>query len=131
MFDEYVTDTHGLYWYLTASPKLGVNARGVFDRAGRGNCLIFIPSLVIAELYYLIAKLGGTLDFKLEYQRLENAGQFRFVDLRTADMLAFPLLSAIPEMHDRIIAGVAYRYKIPILTKDPSIVNSGLVLTVW
>jgi hypothetical protein len=33
MPDEYVTDTHGLYWYLTASTKLGVNARAIFGRA--------------------------------------------------------------------------------------------------
>jgi predicted nucleic acid-binding protein len=46
-------------------------------------------------------------------------------------MLAFPLLSAIPEMHDRIIAGVAYRYGIPLLTKDRTIIDSGLIQTVW
>ena len=131
MLDKYVTDTHGLYWYLTASPKLGVNARAIFERADRGECIIFIPSLVMAELYYLIVKLRGQLDFKSEYQRLTNAEQFRFIDFRADDMLAFPRLLAIPEMHDRIIAGVAYRYGIPILTKDASIIDSGLLQTIW
>jgi len=131
MLDEYVTDTHGLHWYLTASPKLGVNARAIFGRADMGNCAILIPALVVAELYYLNVKLKGDLDFKSEYQRLSNAAQFRFVDLCADDMLAFPLLSAIPEMHDRIIAGVAYRYGIPLLTKDATIIDSGLVQTVW
>ena len=131
MFDKYVTDTHGLYWYLTASPKLGMNARAIFERADGDDCVIFIPSLVMAELYYLIAKLRGDLDFKSEYQRLANAVQFQFIDFCADDVLAFPLLSAIPEMHDRIIAGVAYRYMIPILTRDVTIIDSGLVQTVW
>jgi len=131
MLDKYVTDTHSLYWYLTASPKLGVNARTIFENADRDDCIIFIPSLVMAELYYLIVKLKGDLDFNLEYQRLANAAQFQFVDFCAADVLAFPVLSTIPEMHDRIIASVAYRYGIPILTKDASIINSGLVQTVW
>jgi len=131
MFDKYVTGIHGLYWYLTASPKLGVNARAIFECAERGDCIIFIPSLVMAELYYLITKLRGELDFKSEFQRLANAEQFRFIDFCATDVLTFPRLSAIPEMHDRIIAGVAYRYGIPILTKDATIIDSGLVQTVW
>ena len=60
MLDKYVTDTHSLHWYLTASPKLGVNARTIFQRADNGDCIILIPSLVMAELYYLIVKLKGT-----------------------------------------------------------------------
>jgi len=131
MCDKYVTDTHGLYWYLTASPRLGRKARKIFKRADRGECTILIPSLVMAELYYLIAKLKGELDFKCEFQRLANAKQFSFIDFRAGDVLEFLRLSAIPEMHDRIIAGVAYRHRIPILTKDATIIDSGLVQTVW
>lgn len=131
MPDEYVTDTHSLYWYLTASTKLGVNARAIFGRADMGDCIILIPALVMAELYYLTVKLKGGLDFKSEYQRFVNAAQFQFVDFCAADTLTFPSLSAIPEMHDRIIAGVAYRYGIPLLTKDTTIVGSRLIQTVW
>jgi len=54
----YVTDTHALYWYLTASPQLSRAARDAFDEGARGEALIHIPAIVLAELYYLNQKLG-------------------------------------------------------------------------
>jgi deoxycytidylate deaminase len=47
------------------------------------------------------------------------------------DVLAFEANAAVPEMHDRMIAGVAKRLQIPCLTCDKQIVNSGLVQVVW
>jgi len=61
----------------------------------------------------------------------EEAEQFRFVDFRAEDVLLFDGLSKIPEMHDRIIVGVAKTLGVPCLTKDEKIVNSNLVETIW
>jgi len=49
----YVADTHALYWYLINSPLLGAGASAAFDEADNGNALIYIPSIVLAELYFL------------------------------------------------------------------------------
>jgi len=129
--NAYVADTHALYWYLTAGPKLGANALAAFLEGEQGRARIHIPSVVLAELYYPNVKYGRPLDFLQEYERLTTSGQFDFVDFHAADVLRFDALAAIPEMHDRIIAGVAYDLKIPCLTRDPAIVNSGLVQTIW
>jgi PIN domain nuclease of toxin-antitoxin system len=126
-----VSDTHALYWYLTARPRLGENARATFLAAEQGQAIVYIPSIVIAELYYLNAKLGQPLNFVQEFQRLSSAGQFRFVDFRAVDALRFDGLIAIPEMHDRMIAGVAHMLGLPLLTQDHAILNSGLVQTIW
>jgi PIN domain nuclease of toxin-antitoxin system len=122
-----VSDTHALYWYLTARPTLGENARAAFLAAEQGQAFVYIPSIVIAEPYYLNAKLGQPLNFAQEFQRLSAAGQFRFVNFRAVDVLRFDGLSAIPEMHDRMIAGVAHMLGLPLLTQDQGILNSGLV----
>lgn len=53
------------------------------------------------------------------------------VDFRAADVLRFDALVAIPEMHDRIIAGVAYAMNVPLLTRDPAIIDSKLVQVIW
>jgi predicted nucleic acid-binding protein len=58
-----VSDTHALYWYLTAHPTLGENARAAFLAAEQGQVIVYIPSIVIAELYYVNDKLGQPLDF--------------------------------------------------------------------
>ena len=104
---DYVTDTHALYWYLTASPKLGVNAQAAFLAGEQGQTLIYIPSIVLAELYFVNVKYNQPLLFAQEYERLTGSGQFRFVEFCAADVLRFDALTAIPEMHDRMIAGVA------------------------
>lgn len=128
---DYVTDTHALYWYLTASPALGANAQAVFFAGEQGQSHIYIPSIVLAELYYLNVKYHRPLVFTQEYERLAGAGQFHFVEFHAADVLRFDALAAIPEMHDRMIAGVAYAMSVPLLTRDPEIVHSRVVQTVW
>lgn len=128
---EYVTDTHALFWYLTAMPQLGANALAAFLAGERGQARIYLPSIVLAELYYLNSRLGHPLDFVQEFARLESAAQFVFVSLSAHDVLRFDALVAIPEMHDRIIAGVALTRNCPCLTRDPFIVNRGLVQVVW
>jgi len=127
----YVADTHALYWYLIAGAQLGANALAALREGERGEARIYIPSIVLAELYYLNVKYGRPLDFPQEYERFARSGQFDFVDFRAIDVLQFEALASIPEMHDCIIAGVAYGLKIPCLTRDPAIVNSGLIQTVW
>lgn len=129
--NNYIADTHALYWYLTASPKLGNNARNVFREGELGRARIYIPSIVLAELYYLNIKAGKPLDFAVEYSRMLNAEQFLFLPFRAADLLRFDVLTAIPEMHDRIIAGAALERNCPCLTRDSLIVASGLIQIVW
>jgi len=128
---DHVVDTHALYWYLTQSSKLSPAAMQVFQDSAQGQGILFIPSIVVAELYFLNLKAGSPLNFAIEYQQLKNAGQFRFVPFQADDILQFDNLSLIPEIHDRIIAGVAFFLGIPCLTCDIKIINSGLIKTVW
>jgi hypothetical protein len=73
---DYVTNTHALYWRLKAAPQLSAKARAVFFAGEQGQVRIHIPSIVLAELYYLNIKYGRPLAFAQEYQRLISAGQF-------------------------------------------------------
>jgi predicted nucleic acid-binding protein len=129
--NRYVTDTHSLYWYLVDSPRLGRRAAQAFKEADSGAAIIFIPAIVLAELYYMNVKLGRRLDFHQTLLRLQQSGQFVLLPLLPEDMAEFEADQAVPEMHDRIIAGVARRLSAPLLTRDPQIAGSGLVVTVW
>lgn len=127
--NRYVADTNALYWHLVSSPRLSARARSAFQEAAAGNALIVVPAIVWAELYYLNEKQGRPLDFEAEYRALESAG-FQFVSLRAEDVEEFPLDAAVPEMHDRIIAGVCRRLNAPCITADRSIRGSSIP-TVW
>lgn len=129
--NEYVADTHALFWYLTGLPKLGANALAAFLAGEQGQALIYLPSIMLAELYYLNVKLRCPLDFGQGFTRLESCAQFVFVDFHAQDVLHFDKLATIPEMHDRIIAGVALACNCPCITRDPFIANSGVVKTIW
>jgi predicted nucleic acid-binding protein len=128
---EFVTDTHALYRYLTGMPKLSHAAKASFEASARGEARLLIPTIVLAELYYVNAKLGAPLDFTAEFVRLSAAPQIAFVSFDAEDVLAFEALQAVPEMHDRIIAGVALSRGCPCITRDPAIVASKVVETIW
>jgi hypothetical protein len=74
---------------------------------------------------------GPTIELWAGFQRFATAGQFRFVDFKATDVLQFDALLAIPEMHDRIVVGVARALGLPLLTRDQSILHSGVVQTIW
>ncbi len=129
--NEYVADTHALLWYLRNSPLLGKNANAAFDESDAGNALIYIPSIVLAELFFLNVKYNYPIDFAAEYKKLEAGGQFILTGFEPSDVLDFDADSAVKEMHDRIIVGVARRLNAACITKDDNITKSGLVKIIW
>ncbi len=129
--NEYVTDTHTLLWYLLASPLLSAKAKSAFDEAELGLALIHIPAIVMAELYFLNIKQKHIIDFDVEFQKIKQSGQFILTPFEADDVLDFDKDSAVTEMHDRMIVGVARRLNAPLLTKDRNIVSSKLVQIIW
>jgi len=71
-----LTDTHALFWYFINSPLLGAGANRAFDEADNGQARIYIPAIVLAELYFLNEKKNSPVDFRLKYSRLERSRQF-------------------------------------------------------
>jgi PIN domain nuclease of toxin-antitoxin system len=126
-----VVDTNALIWYLTSDRKLGTQARQVFEAAERGETRLVLSAIAIAELYYANKKNGWFPDFQHMYQQLRSKPQFRLIPF-TADQVAdFDADSAVPEMHDRIIAGLARRLGAPLITADPLIASANVVQIVW
>ena len=129
--NAYVSDTHTLFWHLTNSPRLGPRAAQAFSDAANGAALIYVPVIVLAELYYLNQKQAVQLDFPAVLRRLQRSRAYVLVPYLPDEVIDLDANGAVPEMHDRIIAGVSRRLNAPLLTRDPQIVRSGLVVTVW
>ena len=128
---DYVTDTHSLFWYVSRSSKLGRKAISVFEDAEAGDALIHIPAIVVAELFYLNVKLHNQIDFAAKFHELEKAPQFVLTPFEAEDVLDFDRDSAVTEMHDRMIVGLARRLVCPLLTVDKNITTSRAVEIVW
>lgn len=67
----YVIDTHTLIWYLIDDQKLGSNVTQIFAAAERGEALLVIPSIVVAEMYYANQKYKWFRDFTSLYLQLK------------------------------------------------------------
>lgn len=127
----YVVDTNALYWYLSSDNRLSSAASATFEFASQGETQIVISAIVVAELYYVNKKWGGLENFHETYSELRKRPEFLFVPLKPDEVLDFDVDAAIPEMHDRIIVGLARRLNAPLLTSDQVITDSGLVSIVW
>lgn len=127
----YVIDTHTLIWYLTNDKKLGEQAAVIFAAAERGETRLVVSALVVAEMFYANKKHQWFADFNETYQQLKAKPYFRFVHFEADHVLDFDIDRAIPEMHDRIIAGLARRIGAPLVTVDPQIAAANVIRIVW
>lgn len=127
----YVVDTHALIWRLTASDKLSSQAAAVFDAAERGETILVISAIVVAELYYANQKWRLFPNFADTYADLKTKPYFEFIPLSADNVLDFERDSSVPEMHDRIIAGLARRLNAPLLTADQVIAQAQVAKVVW
>ncbi len=127
----YVVDTHALIWYLRNDKKLSSQAKTIFQAAEQNQTVLIISAIVMAELYYANAKNNWFADFMVIYTDILSKPFIRFMPVDHTHIPNFSQDVAVPEMHDRIIAGVARRLNAPLITSDPLIIATGIVKIVW
>jgi len=62
---------------------------------------------------------------------LTQIAQFVLLPFEPIDTLRFERDKAVPDIHDRIIVGVARRVNAALLTRDEQIIGSGIVAAGW
>jgi PIN domain nuclease of toxin-antitoxin system len=129
--DFYVVDTHALIWHLTSEKPLGKQPEAIFAAAERGETKLLVSAITIAEMYYANKKNRWFENFKETYQQLVSKPYIRLVDFKADHTLDFDQDMNVPEMHDRIIAGLARRIKAPLLTIDPLIKADETLRIIW
>jgi predicted nucleic acid-binding protein len=127
----YVADAHALGWYFTDDSRLGQEAARVFERSERGECLILVPTVVLAELFHISRKRRIALDFAELLRKVEEKGNFVVTELDLAVIKKLPDTHPLTELHDQIIVATALLYEAKVLTRNGPIRDSGLVKTVW
>ena len=131
---DYVTDTHALIWYLEDSPRLGSEARAAFDACDQGEVTIYVPTICLVEMVYLIekARIPKKMMTLLEEElRAETSGlMLADLNIDVVNEVEKVIRDDIPDLPDRIIAATALALKLPLITRDRKIQMSGL-RTIW
>lgn len=127
----YATDTHSLLWYLYAPSKLGAAAAMAFEKVARGEADLIVPVIVIAEIIFIVEANRVPADVAEVVARLRASPNVWIIPLSVERTLDLCKAIAVPEMHDRMIVCEALAHGAMLITRDETIVRSGLVPTVW
>jgi PIN domain nuclease of toxin-antitoxin system len=129
-----VADTHTSLWYLEKNPKLSLAARSALNAATATSQPIFIPSISLVELTYLIEKgrlPAGSRALLIMVLAMPNSPlELASLDLKVAAALELIDRAKVPDMPDRIIAATALALGLPLISRDRKIQLSQ-VATIW
>lgn len=127
----YVIDTHAIIWFFEDSRELGRNALTIFNSK---DSRLIIPTIVIAEIFYLSQKRRITPSFEDVFRIIEQDERCIIYPL---DINVIRLLPEGLDIHDGIICGTALVYEklleedVKLITKDKEIMDLGIIATIW
>jgi len=101
-----------------------------FRRAERGEALIYVLTIVLAECVYLVEKGRISLRYYELFSRLRVAGNFVVIPL-TLEIVEGAARISLRELHGGVIVATAKLLGTVLITKDEEIRASGLVETPW
>ncbi|MEK6808134.1 MAG: PIN domain-containing protein [Nanoarchaeota archaeon] len=128
---DYVTDTHGLIWYLTEDKRLGKNAFLVFSKADKGDAIVIVPTIVLAEIIYICERKRKDLEIKSIVDKIKNSTNYLPYSLNMDIIDKVITLKEISDMHDRIIIAISLISGATLISKDEEIIKSKIVRTIW
>jgi PIN domain nuclease of toxin-antitoxin system len=128
-----VADTHAALWHLFDDPRLGRQAKGVFDRAVATQERVGLSTISLVEVVYRVEKrrLHATAYEELR-AALDDPDHILHEIPVTADVVSAMRLvprDAVPDMPDRIIAATVH-LGVPVISRD-AFIRASSVETIW
>jgi PIN domain nuclease of toxin-antitoxin system len=106
-----VVDTHTIVWYLAGDPQLSKTAAEALDVATEDGEPIYVPSICLVEITYLIEKRRLSVAARDRLCRALDGPaspcQMVPLDRRLADSLEKVSRREVPDLPDRIVAATA------------------------
>jgi PIN domain nuclease of toxin-antitoxin system len=135
MSSSHVIDAHALLWHAQGDPRLGTAARAVLEDP---DASLVLPVIAFAEACIAVQR-GRTRISHVQslIDGVEADRRVRFIDVSKDIVLDSLLLTALDDLHDKlIVATTLYVAReqgrpAPLLTADRQITASNLVPIVW
>jgi PIN domain nuclease of toxin-antitoxin system len=130
----FVTDTHPLLWYSTETyRKLSPKALRIFQKASRGEALIWIPAMAVWEAGLLekIRRVQFRPSFAEWIDALAAQPGFAVAPLELDIVTSALDVRPNSDLFDTGIIATARFKDVPLITRDDLIVKSGAVTILW
>ena len=125
-----VAVTHAILWWFTVNSKLGSKLIQIFQKCEKGEGIIFIPSIVIAEALSIFDKKRVAFDFRKLFTKITRSENYVIISLDVSILQKMIDLKNIPELHDKIIVSTAKHLNLPLITKDSVLLKTPDIKTV-
>jgi PIN domain nuclease of toxin-antitoxin system len=131
---KYVIDTHALIWFLEGNPRLGINAKAILvDPTSQ----LVLPAIALAEAVWIVERAKTSIPSVTDLLNAIDAdSRIVIYPIDQTVVEQSVKLSAVTEMHDRLIVATAIVLKnqgaiVTMLSCDRNISGSGLLSIVW
>ena len=133
MADAAVVDTHALIFHAAGGGRLGPKARAHFDACERRQAILYVPAVVMWEVSLLARAVRINLHRSAQafFTDLFSNPAYQPLDLTPTRVLLADELRFTRDPFDALIVSVAKDLRLPLLTRDAQIRESGVVKVIW
>ena len=128
-----VADTHALIFHASGNGRLGPRAKAHFDAAERREALIYVPAAVMWEVS-LLARSGRIVlhrSVRQFFADLYSNPAYQPLDLNADQVFDADELRFTRDPFDGLIVASARHLRLPLVTRDAMIRESGAVAVLW
>ena len=128
-----VTDTHALIFHAAGGGVLGPGARKQFAAAEAGKQIIYVPAAVIWEVGLLarVVRINLRRSMRAFFDDLFSNPAYQPHELTAAQIFDADDLRFTRDPFDGLIVAAARDLKLPLITRDTTIRESGSVRVIW
>ena len=129
--ERYVADAHALVWYMADDKRLGKKARTILAQADQALILVYVPTIVLAEVMHLAERGRVNVAFSDVLTSVRDNPGYLIYPFDEMVLERASEAKGIPELFDRIIVATAILTGAIVITKDEAITAAQVVETVW
>ena len=133
MAEAAITDTHALIFHAAGGGRLGPKARAHFEACERQQAILYVPVVVMWECSLLARAVRINLHRSVAtfFDDLFSNPAYQPLDLTPAQVLLADELRFTRDPFDALIVSVARDLKLPLVSRDAAIRESGAVKVIW
>lgn len=133
MAEAAVTDTHALIFHAAGSGRLGPRAAAHFDACERREAIVYVPVTVMWEVVLLARAVRINLHRPVRsfFDDLFSNPAYQPLDTTAEQVLLADEMRFTRDPFDALIVAAARDLRLPLLTRDAAIRESGTVTILW